>query len=144
MANCRAKRGTRNRSRFGLRRLTKSPLVPLTLFPDGKISADTIEELEELLTGLGRISPPTTVAGGQQNAAPELSQDAITAVLALIAAKQAELLEAEKVRDEAARQLAAAQAEVDSLHEQVAPMAQSLLDSDQEPMDSTMPKVTLH
>lgn len=45
----------------------------------------------------------------------EYSEDTIQAVRALIEAKKAELLEAEKVRDELARQAAAVQADVDAL-----------------------------
>lgn len=49
------------------------------------------------------------------NGPMEHSEDTIQAVRALLGAKKAELLEAEKVRDEVARQAAAVQADVDAL-----------------------------
>ena len=74
----------------------------------------------------------------------EFSEDTVNAVRALIEAKKAELLEAEKVRDELAHQAAAVQADVDALTLGLARLSGSAVDGEIGATTGTSRRGTLH
>lgn len=95
-----------------MRALTGANLPAVRLEP----RANGKQQRRTLSTRPAVLSSPTRPATGGHNVRMEHSEDTIQAVRALIEAKKAELLEAEKVRDEFARQAADVQAEVDALN----------------------------